>query len=86
MRAGAKYTVNRTGLKLSPYGVPTLLVNGFDIELKVSFINSCINDCATQKEECTTPGEEVNGSISAVAVRSLLVWSVSVTCDRPRQS
>ena len=32
--------------------------------------------------ERATPGEEVPGSISAVAARSLLVGSVSVLCDR----
>ena len=31
LRAYSKYIVNRTGLKLSPCGVPTLLVNGFDV-------------------------------------------------------
>ena len=31
-----------------------------------------------QSVECTTPGEEVLGSIPAVAARSLLVGSVSV--------
>ena len=31
-----------------------------------------------QSVERTTPGQEVSGSIPAVAARSLLVWSVSV--------
>ena len=31
-----------------------------------------------QSVECATPGEEVPGSITAVAARSLLVGSVSV--------
>ena len=38
-----------------------------------------------QSVERATPGEEVPGSIPAVAVRSLLVGSVSVKCDRLRQ-
>ena len=35
--------------------------------------------------ERATPGEEVLGSIPAVAARSLLVGSVSVLCDRLRE-
>ena len=35
--------------------------------------------------ERDTPGEEVLGSIPAVAARSLLVGSVSVRCDLLRQ-
>ena len=42
VRACSKYKiVNRTGLKLSLCGVPTLLVNGFDVE--VPFILLSIN-------------------------------------------
>ena len=48
LRACSKYIVNRTGLELSPCGVPTLLVNGFDTCR--STIYPCVNDCATQKE------------------------------------
>ena len=40
----------------------------------------------TQLVERATPGEEVPGSIPAVAARSLLVGSVSVQCDRLRQN
>ena len=39
----------------------------------------------TQSVERATPGEEVLGSIHAVAARSLLVGSVSVLCDRLKQ-
>ena len=35
--------------------------------------------------ERATPGEEISGSIPAVAARSLLVGSVSVLCDQLRQ-
>ena len=38
-----------------------------------------------QSVERSTPGEDVLGSIPAVAARSLLVGSVSVYCDRLRQ-
>ena len=38
-----------------------------------------------QSAERATPGEEVPGSIPAVAARSLLFGSVSVQCDRLRQ-
>ena len=38
-----------------------------------------------QSVERATPGEEVPGSIPAVAARSVLVGSVSVLCDRLRQ-
>ena len=34
--------------------------------------------CGSSGVECATPGEEVPGSIPAVAARSLLVGSVSV--------
>ena len=37
-----------------------------------------------QSLERATPGEDVVGSIPAVAARSLLVGSVSVYCDRLR--
>ena len=42
-------------------------------------------DAVAQSVEHATPGEEVPGSISAVATRSLPVGSVSVKCDRLRQ-
>ena len=38
-----------------------------------------------QSVELAAPGEEVPGSISTVAARSLLVGSVSVKCDQLRQ-
>ena len=38
-----------------------------------------------QSVECATPGEEVPGLIPAVAPCSLMVGSVSVTCDQLRQ-
>ena len=45
LRTCSKYTLNRTGL--SPGGVPTLLSNGFDVE--VPLVYSFVNDCDTQK-------------------------------------
>ena len=45
----------------------------------------CSALAVVQSVERPTPGEEVLGSISAVAARSLLVGSVSVECDRLRQ-
>ena len=38
----------------------------------------CKGGVAARSVECSTPGEEVPGSISAVAARYLLVGSVSV--------
>ena len=54
LRACSKYIVNRNGRNLSPCGVPTLLVNGFDVA--VSFIlvsmtvphrRKCISLCSS---------------------------------------
>ena len=54
MRACSKYTVNRTRLKLSPYGMPTLLVNGFDVEVPFILVSmtgplrrNCISLCSS---------------------------------------
>ena len=55
LRACSKNIVNRTGLKLSPCGVPTLLVNCFDVEVPLFILVSmtvtlrrhCINLCSS---------------------------------------
>ena len=44
-----------------------------------------IGGAVAQSVERATPGEQVPGSIPAVAACSLLVGSVSVLCDRLRQ-
>ena len=51
------------------------------------FLGLCVGmECAVaQSVEHATPGEEVVGSIPAVAALSLMVGSVSVVCDRLRQ-
>ena len=43
-----------------------------------SFVKKSTGGAVAQKVERATPGEEVPGSIPAVAARSLLVESVSV--------
>ena len=50
MRAYSKHSVNRTGLKLSPCRVPTLLVDGFDVEvlfIRVSMTVPLRRSCIT---------------------------------------
>ena len=54
LRACSKYIVKRTELKLSPCGVPTLLVNGFDVEvpfilasMAVPLRRNCISLCSS---------------------------------------
>ena len=54
LRACSKYIVNRTGLKLSTCGVPTLLVNGFDVEVPFILVSitvplrrNCISLCSS---------------------------------------
>ena len=47
--------------------------------------HGCQGVAVAQLVERATPGEEVLGLIPSVAARSLLVWSVSVECDRLRQ-
>ena len=42
LRACSKYTVNRTGFKLSPCGVLTLLVNGFDVEVPFILVSMTV--------------------------------------------
>ena len=42
LRACSKYIVNRTGLKLSPRGVPTLPVNGFDVEVSSILVSMAV--------------------------------------------
>ena len=42
LRACSKYTVNKTGLNLSPCGVPTLLVNGFDVEVPFILVSMTV--------------------------------------------
>ena len=42
LRACSKYIVNRTGLKLSPCGVPTLLVNGFGVEVPFILVSMTV--------------------------------------------
>ena len=46
---------------------------------------SVVGGAVAQSVERATPGQEVPGSIPAVAARLLLVRSVSVSCDRLRQ-
>ena len=36
------YTFNRTGLKLSPCGVPTLLVNGLNVEVPFILVSMTV--------------------------------------------
>ena len=48
------------------------------IRVKKSVIAHIEGDAVAQSVERATPGEEVPGSIPAVAVRSLMVGSVSV--------
>ena len=43
LRACSKYKVNRTGLQLSPCGVPTLLVNGFDVEVPFILVSITVS-------------------------------------------
>ena len=45
LRAFSKYIVSRSGLKLSPCGVPTLFVNGFDVQVPLRRI--CISLCSS---------------------------------------
>ena len=54
MIACSKYTVNRTGLKLSPCEVSTLLVNGFDAEVPFILVSmtvplrrNCFSPCSS---------------------------------------
>ena len=54
LRALSKYIVNRTGLKLSPCGVPTLLKDGFDVEVPFILVSmtvplrgNCISLCSS---------------------------------------
>ena len=54
MRACSKSIVNRTGLELSPCGVPTLLVNGFDVDVPFILVSmtvplrrNCISLCSS---------------------------------------
>ena len=53
-RACSKYIVNRTELKMSPCGVPTLLVNGFNVEVPFILVSmivplrrNCISLCSS---------------------------------------
>ena len=48
-------------------------------------VTACWQICFGQSVEQAIPGEEVLGSIPAVPARALLVWLVSVYCDRLRQ-
>ena len=50
-----------------------------DLSFLLFLKSACMGGSAVaQSVECATPGEEVQGSIPAVAVFSLLVGSVSV--------
>ena len=57
---------------------------GISVSLSVAPIGG--RGVVAQSEERTTPCEEVLGSISAVAARSLLVGSVSLQCDLLRET
>ena len=65
--------------ELSPFISPVLVVNALWSLLyyaRILFI--VVGGAVAQSVEHTTPGEDVSGSIPAVATRSLLIGSVSV--------
>ena len=75
-RAFFKYKVNQTGLKLSPCGVPTLLVNGFDVEVPYILVSMTLPLRRNSISLCSTPS-----TIDFTILRRWRLFIVSKAAD-----